>query len=350
MPIDQQRLVEAYDILVKRLGERDLHALCFRMGLEFDDLGGAGKTDKLRELLTFLDRRERIADLIKAGQAERPDILWDTILGGQTGTSTNQSRLPSYPYTHFVSRFRDVIAPISFQPTGSVLNIVFGNIAEIEHTNVVIPINQDFDFWQRGWKSVLASFENVTVDHLPFFDALEVIWPDSERPKSAGIGCSRFLRLPKDSSALNGIIWAVTTRNLSDQSMHYGRYVNTPLEGVDFVLDNVLRCAQDERIESLALPLLGTGYANIGIALDHPQLHLLIRQFVAGLSIKKLQDLLTDRECKLRRGILVLYSSSRNSPEENQLWNFVVRFVGADHPKRAEQLALLARQLGEFSS
>lgn len=72
-------------------------------------------------------------------------------------------------------------------------NVVFGSIAEIENTTVVIPINQDFDLLQRGPQSVLASFEKITVDGRPFFDSLEALWPEDIRPTNAGLGHNHFI-------------------------------------------------------------------------------------------------------------------------------------------------------------
>jgi hypothetical protein len=71
----------------------------------------------------------------------------------------------------------------------------------------------------------------------------------------------------------------------------------------------------------------------------------LIRKIVTGLSIRKVEDCLTDREGKLRRGIIVLYSPQPNSQEEHQLWDFVIKFVKADPQKRVLQLEKLTQEL-----
>ena len=47
--------------------------------------------------------------------------------------------------------------------------------------------------------------------------------------------------------------------------------------------------ADDENISSIALPLLGTGYANVDIA-RHPELRLFISELVLALTIQKLEE------------------------------------------------------------
>jgi hypothetical protein len=351
MPTDRSLLIRSFEVLKDRLSESDVRTLCFCLGIEYEDLPGAGRNDKIRELLVYLERRDRLSDLIREGDRTRPDIPWEYLVGSESGSQTNQvEHLPDYPYAHFTNRFRDIIAPLRYTATGSVANIVFGSISEVEQTTVVIPTNQDFDLFQRGPRSVLASFEEIVVNDQLFFDALEALWPERMRPKNAGIGSSQFIPLPQNSKSLNGILFTVTTRNLSSNAVHYGRYVNTPLEGIDYVLDCVLRCAKNQGIESVALPLLGTGYANIGRTSGQPNLNLLVRKIVAGLTIRKLEDSLTDRESKLRRGFLVVYSSRPNSNEENTMWEFVVRFTKSDPQKRLTQLDDLTKELQVFGS
>lgn len=348
MAITRSNLIHSFKTLTLRLNESDLKTLCFYLGVDYEDVHGEGKNDKIRELLIYLERHGRLADLIREGKSIRSDIPWDDLLEKEIAPPVQIECLPGYPYNHFASDFREVIAPLCFQSTGSVMNIVFGNIAKVEHTTVVAPINQSFDFLQRGPKSVLASFERIIVNGQPFFDSLEAIWPERERPKNAGIGHSHFVRLPQNSQSLYGVMFVVTTRNLSSKPAHYGRYVDTPLEGIDYVLDNVLREARDESVGSLALPLLGTGYANINRTLT-PQISLLMRKIVTGLSIRKVEDCLTDRQGKLRRGVVVLYSSQPNSQEEHQLWEFVIKFVKADPQTRVHQLEKLTQDLQELN-
>jgi hypothetical protein len=49
------------------------------MGINYDDLPGPGNADKARELVSYLERRNRIPELEKTGKRLRPDISWDDI-------------------------------------------------------------------------------------------------------------------------------------------------------------------------------------------------------------------------------------------------------------------------------
>jgi hypothetical protein len=51
-------------ILAERFDEGELRTLCFDLGIEYDDLPGKGRADKARELVAYLERRDRIPDLI----------------------------------------------------------------------------------------------------------------------------------------------------------------------------------------------------------------------------------------------------------------------------------------------
>jgi hypothetical protein len=171
MAMNRSNLIHSFETLTIRLNESDLQTLCFYLGVDHEDLHGEGKKDKIRELLIYLEHHERLADLTREGKRIRSDIPWDDLLEKESTPLAQIERLPEYPYSHFTNNFRDVIGPLCFRSTGSVMNIVFGNIAEVEHTTVVAPINQSFDFWQRGPRSVLASF-----------DPPVLIWGETTRP------------------------------------------------------------------------------------------------------------------------------------------------------------------------
>jgi hypothetical protein len=49
------------------------------MDIDYEILPGSSKLDKARELVTYLERRERIFELVNVGQIARPDIAWDTV-------------------------------------------------------------------------------------------------------------------------------------------------------------------------------------------------------------------------------------------------------------------------------
>jgi len=55
----------------------ELRTLCFDLGVDYDDLRGAGKTNKARDLVAYLERRGRVAELVQACSRRRPDAAWE---------------------------------------------------------------------------------------------------------------------------------------------------------------------------------------------------------------------------------------------------------------------------------
>lgn len=56
--------LELYEMLKARLSESDLQEICFNLEIDFENLDGEVKNDKIRALILFLERRERLDELI----------------------------------------------------------------------------------------------------------------------------------------------------------------------------------------------------------------------------------------------------------------------------------------------
>ena len=63
-------------LLSTRFSEEELRTLTFDLGIDYDDLPGKGKADKARELVAYLQRRNRIGKLVSLASRIRPDISW----------------------------------------------------------------------------------------------------------------------------------------------------------------------------------------------------------------------------------------------------------------------------------
>jgi hypothetical protein len=68
-----------YRILVDRFNLEELRTLCFCVEIAYDNLGGEGIEAKVRELISYLERRGRIAELLRIVKQMRPDISWENI-------------------------------------------------------------------------------------------------------------------------------------------------------------------------------------------------------------------------------------------------------------------------------
>jgi hypothetical protein len=78
--MDQELLSNLRQVLNERLNESEVRDLCFDLGVDYESLSGGNKSDKARELIGYLQRRKRIAELIVKGERQRPDIVWSHLL------------------------------------------------------------------------------------------------------------------------------------------------------------------------------------------------------------------------------------------------------------------------------
>lgn len=76
MPESRAYLTTIYELLDQHFNLEELKSLCFRLGVDYDSLSGAGKSGKARELVTYLARRGRLPELLSAGRDLRPDVPW----------------------------------------------------------------------------------------------------------------------------------------------------------------------------------------------------------------------------------------------------------------------------------
>lgn len=65
-------LSTAFNRLVTQFNGAELRLCCFELGVEYDDLGGINRVEKARELMTYLQRRNRLSELIVYMDRERP--------------------------------------------------------------------------------------------------------------------------------------------------------------------------------------------------------------------------------------------------------------------------------------
>ena len=71
-------LTELLEKIDRHFNQVELKDLCFRFQVDYESLGGEGKRDKARELITHMERRGRTAELIEACARLRPQVDWDS--------------------------------------------------------------------------------------------------------------------------------------------------------------------------------------------------------------------------------------------------------------------------------
>ncbi len=70
------RVIPLQDLLGDAFDSEELDDLCTRLGVKHEDLAGSAKPAKARSIVTYLERRKRLDDLIRVGQEQRPEQDW----------------------------------------------------------------------------------------------------------------------------------------------------------------------------------------------------------------------------------------------------------------------------------
>ena len=112
MAAGQNPLSSLRRILETRFDLGELRSICDDLGIDYENLVGARKTDKARELVAVLNRRNRIPDLIEIGRQDRLDIDRDRLPASDTVWTTfhiadlEQSMRQSYSW---IREYEDII-------------------------------------------------------------------------------------------------------------------------------------------------------------------------------------------------------------------------------------------------
>src|SRR5512136_559654 len=69
-------LTQLRENLVRSFATEELATLCADLGVDYEDLPGQGRAAKARELVAYMDRRGRIAELVRKGSELRPNVAW----------------------------------------------------------------------------------------------------------------------------------------------------------------------------------------------------------------------------------------------------------------------------------
>jgi len=78
---DQEYTAELRQNLSRCFDEEELRTLCSDLGVDYDSLRGEGKEAKVRELIAYHVRHDRILQLVATLKEQRPDVPWQELLG-----------------------------------------------------------------------------------------------------------------------------------------------------------------------------------------------------------------------------------------------------------------------------
>jgi len=89
----QYDLPALYKQLLETYSDDELRTLCFELEIDYEISEGANKSARARELLTYLNRRERIPELILKCRQQRPAKEWNLIRSQQTQSEEFRQQL-----------------------------------------------------------------------------------------------------------------------------------------------------------------------------------------------------------------------------------------------------------------
>jgi hypothetical protein len=108
---DREYLVQLREMLTASFDAGELRTLCFDLGIDYDDLPGEGKGNKVRELITYLERRDRIPELVRICEQQRPNVAWRDVPGAPQDIPAALPAVPAEPYRldyeHGLSQLRE---------------------------------------------------------------------------------------------------------------------------------------------------------------------------------------------------------------------------------------------------
>jgi len=64
-------------VLTQYYSNSELHTMCFDLGIDYEDIGGSGKTEKVVELLAFAQRHNRLDNIAAYVRRTRPFVQLD---------------------------------------------------------------------------------------------------------------------------------------------------------------------------------------------------------------------------------------------------------------------------------
>ena len=87
-----QELADLRQKLADYFDDGELKSLCFDLGVAYDELPGEGKANKARELVAFMERRDRMSELVAECARQRPKVSWGLSSDGDDAAASNDGR------------------------------------------------------------------------------------------------------------------------------------------------------------------------------------------------------------------------------------------------------------------
>jgi hypothetical protein len=144
--------------IAETFNTEELKTLCADLGVNYENLGGEGLESKARELITYLEHRSRLPDLIAHCISARPNYAWPQ--GGGTGLSALQVA------ANAKADARITILFLAADPTNATRLRLGEELREIQEKLQLARLRDRFDLQQR-WSVRPADISQALLDVQP---------------------------------------------------------------------------------------------------------------------------------------------------------------------------------------
>jgi hypothetical protein len=137
---DASAQVKLRRMLTQHLDESQVRALCVSLEVDYGSLPGTGAKDKARELVLYVARRGRSAELVAACMGLRPDVPWEQALHATKDESPAPRSAPPK-----VAQFKP-------SPRVKLSRMISSHFDEVELRDLCFELGQDYDDLAGGGK------------------------------------------------------------------------------------------------------------------------------------------------------------------------------------------------------
>jgi hypothetical protein len=124
-------LAQLLSLLDSHFSEEELRTLCFQLQVAYETLPAQGKKNKVRELIEYMVRYQRVSELVTLLESERPFVNWQgNVTFDQEAPEFVQLRFPSRPFAALITTNGPQAGTWIFLTEQS-RRIVFGRQAEV---------------------------------------------------------------------------------------------------------------------------------------------------------------------------------------------------------------------------
>ena len=75
-PAQRQEMARLRRLIGQHFNEDELRELALDLGLDYEDVAGAGKKAKVQELVLYFERRQLLDELVEVARERRPLVAW----------------------------------------------------------------------------------------------------------------------------------------------------------------------------------------------------------------------------------------------------------------------------------